>query len=226
MGASIFSEIVSEGLLEAGDTSLTARMTFRLKKWLRSQAEGFMWPQCKSSDTLDLVAGTEAFSIGGGLGGVTPEISRINDPMKIWSGSGATLQDHANIRIHTDWDDALINPFTAVGKPTQARVSQILATKGAWDVALNHETDRAYTVQLSFYIIPVDPATSAVPWYPNDQTMVQFVYATALRYKKDHKEAAEQFTALAAMVSRDKMAEGQKPGVTDGGIQLSRKYFR
>ena len=225
MGASIFSEIVSEGLLQAGDTSLTTRANFALKKWLRSQAEGFLWPQLKGNEQVAVGANSEDFDIGAGDGGVTEEIFRINDPMKIWETGSETLAGMANIRVKTDWDDTLVNPFDgSQGKPTEARLKQN-TTKGSWTVSFDHETDRAYTVYVNYYYIPADPATSAVPWYPNDRTMVQAVYVEALKYKKDPNYRNE-LDLLAGMVRQDRMNHGIKPGINDAGIPLNKSIFR
>lgn len=226
MGASLFSEIVSEGLLQAGDTSLTTRANFALKKWLRSQAEGFLWPMLKSLEQVAVSANAESFSIGNGQGGVSEEIFRINDPMKIWDTGSNTLAGLANIRVKTDWSDALVNPFDgSQGKPTEARLVQSRSSKGEWEVSFDHETDKAYTVQVSYYCIPADPATSAVPWYPNDRTMVQAVYVEALKYKKDPNYRNE-LDLLAGMVRQDRMNHGIKPGINDAGIPLNKSIFR
>lgn len=225
MTTSLFSEIVSEGLLQAGDTSLTTRANAALKWWLRSQARGFMWPKCKDTDNFSINAGSESFTLGGGEGGVVEEIWRINDPMKIFSGSGANVADFQNIRIQTDWDDSLINPFAGGrGLPTEARVREMRSVKGGWEVNLNHEADKAYTIQVSYFVIPLDPSTSAVPWYPNDRTMVQAVYVEALKYKKD-KSYREELDLLAAMVRQDRLSESQKEGISIGP-SLNPRVFR
>lgn len=230
MAASIFSEIVSEGLLQVGDTSLTARMNFALNKWLRSQASLFLWPQLKRETSgIALAAGIQTLNFGNGLGGVTPEISRLNDPMKLYTSGFNTLQD---IRIQTDWpgsepsvSNTYVDPSTNTGAPDQAKVKQHITTKGAWTVVFNRVADRAYLIEINYYVIPVDVATSAAPWYPNDRTMVQCVYVEGLKYKKDPAYRTE-LDLLARMVTNDRMSEGQKPGINDGGIPLNAKFFR
>lgn len=225
MGASIFSEIVSEALNQAGDTSLTVRMNFVLKKWLRSQAMAFLWPQLRTDVNVAVEGGISGGSFGSGSGGVTEEVRRICDPMKIYYGSGPTLTDHANIRVQTDWDDALVNAAAEIGKPDAVRVKELTSTKGRWSLAFNRTTDKAYTIQVKYYFTPVDPATTEVPWYANDRTMVQAVFTEALKYKKD-TSYRDELALLATMVMQDRLSEGIKPGVHDSGIQLSRRYFK
>lgn len=228
MGASTLAEIVTEGLLQAGNTSLTARAKTHLKKWLRTQAQNFQWPVTKNQDSIDLVAGDESFSIGNGSGGVTQEIQRVLDPMKIFSTDGGdTLNGLSVIRVVTDWDDNTDAPSDGrgPGKPTQARVSKT-ATKGEWEISFNYELDQDYTVAFEFYGVPVDPADGAVPWYPNDQTMIHVVYAWALRQMKNMKEAAEADNEVRRMLGQDKLGNIDKDGINDNGIPLKSGVFR
>ena len=225
MPASTLAEIVSEGLLQAADTSLTNRAIFSFKKWLRSQAIAFLWPQCKVESVVAFGGALSILQIGGGLGGITNEIQRINDPLKIYAASSPTLADFANVRIQTDWDNALVNNTQGTGKPENAIVRQVFGTKGAWNITFNRTSDKAYTVLMSSYQIPEIATVNSIPWYPNDRTMVQSVYVEALKYKKD-SNYMEQLDLLAHMVQQDKVSEGIKPGVNDGGIQLNSKYFK
>lgn len=225
MAASTFDDLVTEGTLRAGAEGISTRVGFQLKKWLASQARLFLWPSCKRHENVVLAQGDEEFSIGSGQGGVAEEISRVIDPMKIFSSVGGTVAGYDNVRVKTDWDDTLINPFDGQGKPTEVRLAESSVNKGEWVASLNHECDQTYTMQVMYYVVPADPAGSAAPWYPNDRTIEQAVFAFALRHLKD-PEAMGELDLLARMVAQDRMAEGMKPGINDSGIGLDRSTYR
>jgi hypothetical protein len=238
MADATFSEIISEGLLQAGDTGLTARIVPVFNYWLRSQAKTFLWPQLKRfRSAVPLAAGVQRLPLGSGGGSITEEIHRINDPLKIYTSNYLAKQD---VRIKTDWSgvadpsDVVDNILTNLGCPSTARVTTfpndydaVAVIKGKWDVIFNCAADRAYLLEVSYYVIPPKLASGStgLVWYPNDRTCVQAVYVEALKYKKDDSYPNE-LNLLAKMVTQDRMSEGMKPGINDGGIGLDPSTYR
>jgi hypothetical protein len=233
MPAATFDALVSEGMLHAGVEGISTRVGTRFKQWLRSQASLFLWPQCKrEASGIALAIGIQKLVFGNGSGGITEEISRINDPMKIYTNGFDTLGD---VRIQTDWstngapvDNVVNNPTSNKGLPTMARVKTTVATplvKGRWDVIFDRVADKAYLLEMSYYAIPADPAGAEPPWYPNDRTMEQACYVFALQHNKDDSAPAE-LKILATMVAQDRVAEGMKPGINDAPVRLDPKIYR
>lgn len=231
MAASTLTQIITEGCLQAGVTGIDARITNQFNKWLRSMAEGFLWPVLKREALVTLGVGVQILTLGNGSGGIAQEIQRINDPLKLGDATFGTQQD---VRIQTDWPtfgaqagSTAINQASNTGSSYNARVKpNVTATlKNRWDVIFERVADKAYNVEVSYYIIPPDPATTDVVWYPNDRTSEQCALYLALKYNKD-MAWKEELQLLAAHVATDRMSEGQKPGINDDGIKLNPRYFR
>lgn len=236
MSSMLISEIILEGLLLGGDTSLTARATVALRNWSRSVASGFLWPQLKrEGDVIALAAGLQKITVGGGSGGITQEIARINDPLKLYTG---TFTAKGDVRVETDWGQGFAvnnianNPASNIGCPQRCRVkpksaggTQDLVTNYVWDIIFDRVADQAYSFEISYYLMPQFATAAERLWYPVDQTCVQAVFAFVLKHKKDWKGYQMATETLKQMVSTDRMSEGVKPGINDT-IPLNPKYFR
>lgn len=226
MGATV-SEIVQDGLLQAGNTSLTARAKRHLLRWLQTQAKNFLWADLKAEDSVDLATGAESVSIGAGSGGVSVKIDRINDPLQIFEVDGDRVLNMNVVRIVDSWGEVIDAPNDGrgPGRPTKARVAAT-STKGEWELSFDYEADKDYTLEFSYYKIPDDPGDAEEPWYPNDETMVQVVLAFGLRANKEYKAAAEADQILKGMISQDKLGGVTRPGINDSGPKLDPKVFR
>lgn len=238
--ASTFDELVSEGTLRAGAESISDRVGAQVKLWLRSQAKAFLWPQLKVEyPAIPLAAGVQVLTLGNGDGGVEFEIHRINDPIHIYN---STYTAKADVRIRTDWASSIANaiseklddPAKTRGLPDMAKVrmnrnrtSGIDRTDlvGRYDLVFNRVADQNYLLEVSMYLVPSDPSGSQVPWFPNDRTVEQAVYYNALKHLKD-PSASDELELLAKMVGQDRLAEGMKPGISDGGIGMDPSTFR
>lgn len=228
MGSLTVATILSEGGLLAGDTGLGARALVDLNAWLRSQYDGFLWPFLRRElSAVALAQGVQKLTFGNGSGGITEEVQRINDPLHIYSSGFSTLAD---VRVVTDWgsahripDDVVNNPSSNTGCPTTARV-RATTTVGRWDVIFDRVADKAYLLQLSYYVRPAALTTADTPLYPNDRTLIQAVNVFILRYKKA-ENAPDEMDLLVAQVLEDRMKYGSLPGINDS-LLLDPKVFR
>ena len=225
-----FATIVSNGLLEAGNTSLTTYAKSKLKSWLRSQAASFLWPMCKGEVTnLALAVDAQKVSLGNGSGGVTEEIIRVMDPMKLWSSDYTVRQD---VRVQTDWatgfvvDNVSTKAADNKGVPSYAKV-KTTTTKGRWDVIFDKVADRALLLNIQYQFTPVDPADNAVPWYPNDETMVAAVVYHAMihQWGKDSNEAQSAHKDLIGMQQADRLKYGVQAGQNEV-VGLDTRVFK
>lgn len=227
MGQLTFTEIVSEGLLMAGDSRLATRAGVWLNSWLRSQYSGFPWPfLLRSTDTVSLASGAASFDIGSGEGGVTEMIRRVIDPVWVYNTAKTVKQQ---VRIHSAVETDVTNDLTInsasthKGLPTQARI-YAAQPWGRWTVKFDKWADRNLLVKLSYYILPMDVSGANVPLYPNDRTMMKAVEAEALRFKKD-PNAMNELQILSSMVVDDRLKFGEIPGQNDY-FDLDRTVFR
>ncbi len=229
MASLTLETILSEGGLMAGDSSLAAtRGLVDMKQWLRSQAAGFDWPQIKrEKSAIALAEGIQTLTFGNGVGGVTEQIQKINDPMKLYASDYSANQV---IRIVTDWgdgdlpDNVRTNPATNRGAPGRARVRHSTTLDGSWDVIFDQAANKAYLIEMSYIIRPGDPATSDKPWYPNDLTLIHAAYVFVLKYKKDPMYR-DELNILVSKVGEDRLKYGSLPGINDV-LFLDPKTFR
>lgn len=223
MGKLTRAQIVSEGLLAAGDARLTSRANIWLNAWLRSQYAGFPWPfLLRSKAGIALATGSNSFDIGEGSGGVTEGVRRIIDPIFIYTSlknvkSQVRIYSATEVGAHDDPDmnDSALHR----GVPERARVTASPTVVGKWTITFDKWADRDYLVKVQFYAQPTDIDTAAagdssVPLYPNDRTLMKLVECEALRYKKADNYASE-FDVLTAMVVDDRMKFGTVPGQND-----------
>lgn len=223
MGKLTRAQIVSEGLLAAGDARLTSRANVWLNAWLRSNYAGFPWPfLLRSVAGVALDTGDNQIELGGGSGGVTAGIRRIIDPMYVYTSDKRTRRQ---VRIYSATevsvlDDPDLNDSSERrGLPSKARVKSDASTWGKWTVTFDVWADRDLLVKVQYYEQPDDIDTSSggdstIPIYPNDRTLMKCVEAEALRYKKADNYQNE-LDVLAAMVVDDRMKYGTVAGQND-----------
>jgi hypothetical protein len=216
------SEIISEGLLLAGDTSLTARAVVWLNQWLRSQYRAWPWPFLQSrASGLTLSAGSGSMVVGAGQGGVTPEIQRVIDPVYLYNSAKSIrgtlrIQQLNSGPMEEDIDARL---STRTGLPMSLKLRPSNTTYGRWLFIFDPIPDAAYLFSFDYLQQPDDVATgttggTSIPLYPNDQTCVQAVYARALQYLSDER-AIPEMERLRLMCLDDRVKYGQSPGVNE-----------
>lgn len=233
MGQYTRSKIITEGLLAAGDSSLTKRAYSWLNGWLRSNYAGFMWPfLMREKAGLELNQGEQTLAFGVGSGGETLEVRRLTDPMFIYD-SGYTTRSNIRIRSFLNdnplLDESVNDPANNVGLPAYVKVRPYPGTYGKWDLVFDKAADKNYLVKVSYVVQPADIAEdvsgdSTIPLYPNDRTMVKLIEVEALKYKKADNYPVER-EVLSAMVVDDRMKYGEVPGINDA-ITLDPKVFR
>lgn len=217
MGTMTMSEVVREGLLQAGDTSLTARALVDLKAWLRSQYAKFPWPFLQVWETgVELDSGTQSLTFGAGEGGVSEKVIRINDPLKIYTSGWSVRSDVRVTSSHGVGDGpstTLYNPATNRGLPAKVRATKT-RTPGEWSLVFGNVADRDYLLDINYWVLPDDPDTDDVPEYENDRTLLQLVFAFGLKYKKD-PQYKQELDIAAKMTVEDRGTYGQVDGTND-----------
>lgn len=236
MGSLTRSQIVDEGMLQAGRSDLEARMNVYLNAWLRSQYTAWDWPFLHRRKTgLALTAGLTTVSVGNGSSSITAEIKKILDPIYVYDSTYST-KCRARIRQLTGgdvyFDETVNNPATWRGLPTQFKVKADTALWGKWSLIPMPFPDRDYLATFDYIETPANidvssSGDSTIPIYPNDRTMIQAVVSETCKYAygSDSPQFAAAMDLLSSMVVDDRMKFGQVHGTNDL-VQLDSDTFR
>lgn len=218
------ADLISNGLLLAGDTSLTAVAVVWLNNWLRSQYAAWAWPFLqKRASGLTIAAGTESKLVGAGSGGVTDDIQSIYDPLYFYTTDRRARGMCRLVNLtggDMSHDEDMRDDATQRGIPSQAKCRPSSTVNNQFTLIFDPVPDIDYLFSFDYIIQPADEVTSAnsggtaVPMYPNDQTIIQAVKVAALNHMKD-PSAPDEDAKLSAMVSGDRIKYGQTPGVNE-----------
>lgn len=232
MGNRLLSDIVSDGLLIAGDTSLTDLATRHLKSWLWDQAQEMAWSHLWHIKDIshELPANALAISIGGSGADVAPGLTILRVNKMMWAetqAGGATghveLVRHAE--AHPDEWSRIIDT-TNKGSPSKCLIGpeKGVNTFGRWVGYFVPVFDKAYKIAVQVEQGPADPADSDKPWYPSDEVMIMVVKAMALEYGKRWDERAVIMDELDSKMSRVRL-RNLSQGVANKPIQLNPTRF-
>ena len=219
MGQLTRDQIVSEGQLLAGrDDNATASNAW-LQRWLDSVAASWNWPTLHDEAIgIAVTSGTASVTVGGGSGGITPKIIKILDSMWLYN-STRTWRKRLRVRHFVGDPVDRIGATDNTGAPDAVRVKQTVF--GTWILYFDRIPDQAYLMTIPYIVMPAAIATgSEVPWYPNDESMVQAVAFKNHEFY-DGKDASTTQAAqqmLAGLVTNDRMRFGQVVGINDNLI--------
>src|SRR5690606_1001687 len=115
-------------------------------------------------------------------------------------------------------DEDVLDPATNVGLPDRFRAWPDASLGGKWTLVPNRIPDQAYLLTFSYLELPgVLTNGSAVPLYPEDETMIQAILVRAMKHKNDDHEQPAAYQAaveeLRAMSVQDRIRHGQAPGI-------------
>lgn len=220
MGQLTRAQIVSAGLNKAGDTSLTTLANTWFNAWLRSQYRAWPWPFLhRRSSAISLAAGTTSLSVGAGSNGVTLEIQRILDPIRVGDSTYSTKKDARIVALVNgpqDYDENLNDPALTRGLPDRFKIRADSSLWGKWTLIPYPVPDKAYRIYLDYLEQPADiSADATVPLYPNDRTMIQAVLVDALQYMDEGNRYQAELEILGSMVVDDRAKYGEVMGTND-----------
>lgn len=228
-----FSEIVAEGLANAGNKNLTVSAKKNLNSWLRSRYKDWLWPFLRASvERLSLPAGTTSLLFGGGGSDIEKEILRLLDP--IWL-SDAQYNSPTKAHIINLNDMNLINenrvnnPATVRGIPRNFKVREVVGELGVMskEIIPIPVPDKQYYISFDCIFLPEDlNADGDIPLYPNDSTMILFVEFWARKYMNgpDAPDVRTLQADLATAVAQDRIKDGLQVGTNDS-VALDNSVF-
>lgn len=185
MGALTRTEIITQALNLAGDSSLDTLAVAWLNQWLKRTYAAWPWPFLQTQKTgLSLPAGSGSVSVGAGAGSVTLPVLRIYDPLFVYN-TAKTTRAEARVKAYIPQrvdDNPELMQTTETGLPSRFGVRMSTSTWGQWSLYPMPFPDRDYLLTFTYQFCPADLGASDIPIYPNDDTLVQAVIATALKY--------------------------------------------
>jgi len=213
MGQMTRGDIVDEGQKLAGRDDSATLANGWLQRWLDSVAASHDWPLLRTETVVSLSA--QQADYGNRQGGISTKILRVLD--EIWYYTTDRLSSgRVPIRDSLAPPHERIQPTTVVGPPVSVRV--LSGGFGVARLSFNPTPDRTYSLLLPYQNLPAAMSTDAdVPWYPNDETMIQAVAFKTHEYF-DGKDAPATVAAqqhLAALLTNDRARYGNAPGQND-----------
>ena len=216
MGSLTRTEIIAEGLRTAmrPDDDYPTLTAGWLQRWLDSVAASWPWPVLQT-EAIDLDVSAASLVVGGASGGIDDKILKILDNCWLYDSNRSVVQ-RLRIRGQLNTPRDRIVPSGSTGTPQEIRLFN--TSFGVWTLRFFPNPDRQYYMTLPYIRLPVAMTQDAdVPWYPNDETMIQAVAFKAHEHA-DGKDAPGTQTAqqqLAALVSNDHIRYGSAHGIND-----------
>lgn len=219
-------EIVTEGMLLAGrDPSSTADFTQTvgwLQRWLDSIASSWPWPVLTTVTNSGIVipAGVNSILFGATNPTTDPthapaeKVLEILDGIWLYDSLGKPIW-RLRIKPQTGFPDNLTGASQPrIGCPDSLRLFKHQG--GIWRLKFDVQTDKVYNVAIPYIYLPLPLASgTSLPWYENDETMVQLVAFRCAEYfdGKDSPVAQAAQQQLASRVAEDRIRFGSAAGI-------------
>jgi hypothetical protein len=210
-----FAQIVTQGGLLGGNDAVSTWIGTKLKAWLRKHYAAWPWPFLITQATgLSLPAGTTELTVGAGSGGLTPQVSRLFSPIMVRTSDFRT-RTKAPIRQVVGGPPEMafgnVDTATQTGAPMHCVVLPSQTAAGLLQQIIQPYPipEQAYVIGFTYQKMPDDPASTDVPIYPNEMTLIQAAKCAAIEYDRSADPFyTEQLTELASMVTADRDAYG------------------
>lgn len=222
MGVLTIAEIIEQGTELAGvtyDATDTKQLAW-LKQWLRSVALGWPWAETSEVVNAQLAASARELTVGiGGTIAPTRHVTRMTFPIKIVYGDDYLPRD-----INQGPIIDAIGSLGVVASGTPDKAAYTRTTPGAIKISFNRAPAALLNLQISIQFDPsISYVTTDVPWYMNDDTMIQAIaFKTAEYHEGKDSDVTRAFSeSLSVMLRNDKLKFGN---IEDFDLKLSRKF--
>lgn len=237
MGVLTHAQIVTEALELAGNTSLTTRAQTWLGLVLRELIEKFPVPVVPQFPTLDtpastpglttLTAGVQSIQLGG-AGGLVAGLT-VRSVRRVWVCTNGQTDFSELFVEHISTMDMPPRSYTGVsgvarGRPTRV-IASVLNTNSV-TLFFDPIPDKTYALWVmseGWLDAAATYNVAQVNLYPNDMTVVQGVYAWALKHQADERFPGEWGDFL-RMQREDRTAHLQANGAFSR-MRLSARSF-
>lgn len=229
MGVLTRGALLTEAGYLASDDTQSTRAAVYLNNWLRKTAASWAWPTLKRrAEALVLTAGSTSLSVGAGAL-VTLEIFKIFEPVSVYTSDFRRRYQGSIIELlqaSPEFDESMRNASSPRGMPVAFKCRADATTWGRWSLIPFPVPDIDHLLAFDYQVMPASlTSDSEVPWYPNDQTLVQVCKCAVMAYSDGKSsELDDELRVLGAMTVEDRDAFGGAPG--DGEYQpLDRSVF-
>lgn len=213
MGIKTRAEIVAEGMSTAGRDDLTTQANGWLQNWLNSVAASWDWAILRRESTVSL--SSQQKDIGNGQGGISDRILRVVNEIW-WYTTDQTSQGRVNVRDQNASPLDTIQPTTTIGSPASVRI--LKPSLGVARLNFEPTPDKTYNLFVPYQILGTQLSSDTdIPWYENDETMIQAVAFKTHEYA-DGKDAPTTQAAqqqLSMLLNNDKYRYGISAGQND-----------
>ena len=207
------TQIVQAGILQAQRDDCATLANGWLQRWLNSVAASHPWPRLQR-ETNGLSLSASSLVVGSGSGGVTEGIIRVLDNVWVYSGDRTK---YGRVRVRTQ----LTSPADRVGSVSYGMPSQLRAFNSGeyqWTLYFDVTPDQTYSLSLPYITLGTQLVDdTSIPWYPNDETMIQAVAFNTARYfdGKDSDKCQALQEDLVGLFASDRLRYGSANGVND-----------
>lgn len=211
MGTLTHAEMVTEALELAGNTGLTTRAQKWLGMVLRRLNEKFSFPQIAQVKNVVVVgAGADGFTAGRDAAADVFASLQVNGIKKILLAPDDNLGDWEELTIEFIGNVTVgsTNLAVSTGRPQVALIEN--DTQSNFDVSLLPPPDRDYRLLVIADAVGLSQAVysaSVVNPYPDDMTVIQGIYALALKHQQDER-AASEWALFEDMEKKDRVRYG------------------
>lgn len=208
MGTMTHLELVTEALELAGNTGLATRAQAWLGLVLRHLVEKFQFPQQKAAGYGGTLTTSGIIQVGGPAADIAADVT-VRGIRRVLIATLSTLDDYTELDLVTDGNFQLpgLNDAVRTGRPLTVFSTPEI---NSFLLGFSPTPDKSYRV-----LVTVDSASwspyvysaAEVSAYPDDLTMIQGIYAMALKHQQDERAAAE-WAEFRRMASEDRVRYG------------------
>lgn len=217
----------------AGNPSLTTRAQRWLQDWLDGTYDAWPWPFLKRrASGVTVAAGTQSILFGNnGTTAYTADcVRRVLSPIVVYNSDYTITNWRLPVRSSdadpvNNTDEYANDPSTNRGLPTAVKVrAKPAGGWGQWELFIRPVPDRSLIFAIDYLVRPDALGASDIPLYPADRTLIQCVYAHALKFDRK-EETADAMEDLGAMAIQDRLRYGTVDGTNDH-LDLDASVFR
>lgn len=195
-----------------GRDNLATVMNAALNDWLDRAGRSWTWPVLtRRTEPLTLGAGLTELTLGAGSGGITRRLTHVIGRPWILTGTLQAPTSRSKLALFSlhDSTDALLSSFPSTGRPRRFAIERLSQDqlKMVFDVV----TDQPYLLNITTHELEPRIVTgTTVPWYPEDETMIQAVMAATLRQENGPESPSYQaaIAELTDLMATDKIRHG------------------
>lgn len=195
-----------------GRDNLNTKMNAALNDFLDRAGRSWTWPMLtKRVVEIPLVAGVGFVLVGAGAGGIDERVTHLlGQPILYSDATLRRLRGRPTLVDFIDgYSDAIVNAGGGVGIPDQYTIDTI--SQDQKRLLFNRAASEDLLIDMSVHIL-YDPLTTGteIPWYPEDETMIQAVMAATLRSENgvDSPSYRAALDELGEMMGNDKIRHG------------------